>query len=312
MASFDGLENLIIPESGNDGYFVVGLADVLGQSDKLLAYNDPPPQGLANREKLAALRSDTLVPVRRFRKDFHDQFRSYEKAIAKSPLNCISGPVGALLDSIDSEPVGVHVFSDLVALSLSLGSKSKAVPMKGVFLMTAAFGMASLCSLYRGHPIRGGIELDVAWLIRRHEIQSEIYGPALAKAYHLESSVAGYPRIVVGENFLRYNAWWALLPDSGDIFQNANREYAHYVSNLLVTDDDGKTVVNPFAVVNLFGDWTDEGKKQHRQVADRCLAFSDGERKKFEACGDAKLMARYSRLISFIQKHGGDANVEIA
>jgi len=310
--AFTGLENLIIPESGEEGYFVVGLADVLGQSERLLTYNDPPPEGLENRDKLAALRSGTLVPVRRFRKDFHDQFRSYEKTIAKSPLNCITGPVGELLDSIDSEPVGVHAFSDLVALSLSLGSKSKAVPMEGVFLMTAAFGMASLCSLYRGHPIRGGIELDVAWPIRRNEIQSEIYGPALAKAYHLESRVAGYPRIVVGENLLRYNAMCTLLPHSDDICQNANRAYANYVGNLLVTDDDGKTVVNPFAVVNLFGDRTEEGKKQRRQVADRCLAFADGERKKFESRADAKLMARYSRLISFIQKHGGDANVEKA
>ena len=285
---------------------MVGLADVLGQSERLLAYNDPPPEGLANRDKLAALRSDTLVPVRQFRRDFHNQFRSYEKTIVKSPLNCITGPVGGLLDSIDSEPVGVHAFSDLVALSLSLESKSKAVPMQGVFLMTAAFGMASLCSLYRGHPVRGGIELDVAWPIRRHKIQSEIYGPALAKAYHLESKVAGYPRIVVGENLLRYIDLCASLPDSGDIFQKANRAYADYVGNLLVADDDGKTVVNPF------GDWTEEGKKQRRQCADRCLAFADGERKKFESFGDAKLLTRYSRLISFIQKYGGDANVEKA
>jgi len=304
--AFTGLEDLIIPESGGDGYFVVGLADVLGQSERLLGYNAPPPEGLANREQLAALRLDTLVPVRQFRKDFHDQFRGYEQAVAKSPLNCIRGPVGELLDSIDSEPVGVHAFSDLVALSLSLGSKSKAVPMQGVYLMTAAFGIASLFSLYRGHPIRGGIELDVAWPIRQHEIQSEIYGPALAKAYHLESKVADYPRIVVGENLLHYNDLWALLPDSDDIFQNANREYAHYVRNFLVTDDDGKTVVNPF------GDWAERGKKQRRQVVDRCLEFADGERKKFESCGDTKLTARYSRLISFIQKHGGDANGEKA
>ena len=50
--AFTGLEDLIIPESGGDGYFVVGLADILGQRERLLAYNDPPPEGLANREKL--------------------------------------------------------------------------------------------------------------------------------------------------------------------------------------------------------------------------------------------------------------------
>ncbi len=291
--AFTGLEDLIIPESGGDGYFVVGLADVLGQSERLLAYNDPPPKGLANRKKLADLRSDTLVPVRQFRKDFHDQFRGYEKALAKSPL--IGGPVGKLLDSIGSEPVGVHAFSDLVALSLSLRTDMKAVPMEGVFLMTAAFGRASLCSLYRGHPVRGGIELDVAWPIGRHEIQSEIYGPALAKASHLESRVAGYPRIVVGENLRNYIALWKNQPES-----EPNLKYADIVSSLLVTDDDGLIVVNPFSDWY----WRKDLSGNRRQMAERCFEFADGERKKFESCGDAKLKARYLRLISFIQNHG--------
>lgn len=296
MASFDGLENLLIPESGNEGYFVVGLADVLGQSDRLLAYNDPPPEGLENREKQAALRSDTLGPVRRFRKDFHDIFINYEKTISKSPLNCITGPVGTFLDSLGSEPIGVHPFSDLVALSLPLASHRRSVPMEGIFLMIATSGMASLCSLYRGCPVRGGIELDVAWPIIHQDAPSEIYGPALAKAYHLENQVAEYPRIVVGRNLCDFIELNAKLPDS-----NApNRIYADLTRALLVTDDDGQAVINPYS------DWYREGDGggKHHQMAERCFAFVSEEREKFRSCGNEKLMMRYSRLISFIQKHG--------
>jgi len=74
--AFTGLENLVISESGDEGCFVLGLADVLGQSDRLLLNQDPPPELLNNREKMATLRTETLVPVQKFRQDFHDLFLS--------------------------------------------------------------------------------------------------------------------------------------------------------------------------------------------------------------------------------------------
>lgn len=293
--AFTGLEDLIISESGEDGYFVVGLVDVLGQRTQLLGYEDTPPTGLKNREKLEALRSNTLVPVRQFRKDFYEQFRSYEKYNAKSPLNCIKGPAGELIESIDSEPIGVHPFSDLVALSLSLRSDRKRVPMAGVFQMTAALGMASLCSLYRGFPVRGGIELDVAWSFNKHESRTEIYGPALAKAYYLESKKAEYPRIVVGSNFLRYIELNMKLPEEN----NPNRQYAEFVSNLLIRDDDGQVVVNPLST------WY-RGQRNvdiFRKMFERCLAVAEGKLSEFSCRGDSKLMDRYSRLVLFLKKN---------
>jgi len=293
---FTGLENLVVPESGQEGYFVVGLADILGQREWLLAYDDPPPAGLKNREKVKELRLKTLSPVRAFRKDFHDQFFSYEKTISNSPLNCITGPVGAFLDSLGSEPIGVHPFSDLVALSLPLESRRRTVPMEGVFLMIATSGMASLCSLYRGHPVRGGIELDLAWPIVHHGALSEIYGPALAKAYHLESRLADYPRIVVGHNLCDFIELNAKLPDPSD----PNRIYADLTRRLLVTDDDCQMVINPYS------DWyrVEDREGKHRRIAEHCVAFAINEHKKFESQNNAKLTVRYARLTAFIQKHG--------
>jgi hypothetical protein len=52
----------------------------------------------------------------------------------------------------------------------------------------------------QGWPIRGGIELGLAMDIDN----DDIYGPALARAYTLESKVAQYPRIVIGEELILY------------------------------------------------------------------------------------------------------------
>lgn len=294
--AFTGLDNLIVPESGEEGYFIVGLVDILGQGKRLLSYDDPPPTGLQDREKLEKLRSETLSRIRQFRRDFHDQFLGYEKTIARSPLNCIGGPVGAFLDSLGSEPIGVHPFSDLIALSLPLRSSRKTVSMEGVFLMIATFGMAGLFALYRGQPVRGGIELDVAWPISHEGAPKEIYGPALAKAYYLESRVAEYPRIVVGRNLYDFISLNAKLKDSND----PNRTYANLTHSLLVMDDDKRIVINPYS------DWYRNGKlrARHRQVTQRCFAFTSGELEKFKSSGDEKLTARYSRLKSFIEKYG--------
>ena len=204
---------------------------------------------------------------------------------------------------MDSEPVGVQAFSDLVALSLSVASGRKKIPMLGIFLTTAAFGSASLWSLDRGHPVRGGIELDVAWRFGRPDAQIEIYGRALAKAHRLESKVAGYPRIVLGRNLLEYIELWAKLPDSNPdtpYTDRANRWCAELVLGILVVDDDGERVVDPFA------DWYWPGEKRslRRRTAERCLGFAEGRWTKFAVRGDTRLADRYSRLISFLGKYG--------
>jgi hypothetical protein len=59
-----------------------------------------------------------------------------------------------------------------------------------------------LCSygLSKEQPIRGSI--DIGWGVEMYP--NELYGRALASAYDLESKVADYPRIVIGDHLYKF------------------------------------------------------------------------------------------------------------
>lgn len=55
-----------------------------------------------------------------------------------------------------------------------------------------------------GAPIRGGIEMGLLAGIPPHDEPRELSGPALVRAYWLESQVAGHPRVMVGSACIRF------------------------------------------------------------------------------------------------------------
>jgi hypothetical protein len=90
-----------------------------------------------------------------------------------------------------------------------------------------------------GVPIRGGIDLGFAMNIG----PDEIYGPALASAYHLESKVAAYPRIVVGKTLVSYLKELSDSRPEPEI-EKVNCLLANKSLALLTTDDDGNMIVD--------------------------------------------------------------------
>jgi hypothetical protein len=93
-----------------------------------------------------------------------------------------------------------------------------------------------------GWVIRGGIEVGLAMDIDK----DEVYGPALAWAYSLESRVANYPRIVVGESLTRYLQDIASLsPSTKEVMLNSS--LAVKALNILKVDDDGNTFLDYLA-----------------------------------------------------------------
>ena len=87
--------------------------------------------------------------------------------------------------------------------------------------------------------IRGGIDLGLAMDID----EGEIYGPALARAYNLESGIAKYPRIVIGEGLTRYLQMVAgRQARTGE--DKAHAEFASKSLGLLAVDVDGCTFLD--------------------------------------------------------------------
>ena len=92
----------------------------------------------------------------------------------------------------------IHTFSDSFILSIALSDEIFMDEFVSGFLcIFANLSVIWKCSLDEGFIIRGGVELDsVYWG------PSEVVGPALVKAYNLESKMANSARIILGANLL--------------------------------------------------------------------------------------------------------------
>lgn len=114
------------------------------------------------------------------------------------------------------------VFSDSIVISYDVNS------LKGsVFYILLDIIHIQLDLAFKGVIVRGGV--SIGDLYHEKEI---IFGPAMIKAYQLESLKAKYPRIIVDKDVIKY----AYLHPSP---QNTSKQEKEYVLNLLAKDKDG-------------------------------------------------------------------------
>jgi hypothetical protein len=137
---------------------------------------------------------------------------------------------------------------------------------------------------------RGGVDVGIATMLDR----GEVYGPALARAYNLESEIAEYPRVVVGNNLFDFLEMVAgQKPQS--TFGTAAHEYAMECKRMIVQDTDGRQMLD-FLGVEV---------KNRLGASVPCSLVSKGhefvkdEYEKFRQSGNEKLAPRYFRLLQY-------------
>ena len=98
-----------------------------------------------------------------------------------------------------------------------------------------AIACSFLSLVISGNIFRGGIEIGLAGKIE----SNDIYGPALLEAYELETKVAHYPRIVIGDELV--NLLETTMRSTEDNVQSKiNRELSQECYNMLMEDADGR------------------------------------------------------------------------
>lgn len=157
-------------------------------------------------------------------------------------------------------------------------------------LWSALLGLAvlSLESFAQGIPWRAGLDVGIGMEI----FPNEVYGPVLLSAYTLESTVAEYPRLVIGRGLLDYLTFLERLPPAEPLDAFAARMAASS-KEFICTSDDGwpmlhilspavmKAPGNPAANKEIGHKWIRE------QIAIHWLAKNE------------KLFWRYSRLLHY-------------
>lgn len=286
-------------------HHLVGFFDVLGQSSKLRQLTRLPESEAQRDEVIRILKSTVgvVLGVRGMFKDFFDAFAGSTEFAKALPT-----PERELLMNATDAKVVYRGISDSFIVTVCLAETGlPPAPVNGVYRAFVAAAGMWLLALSIGHPIRGGIDVGMAIDIG----DNEVYGPVLDNAYRLESSVAGGPRIVVGDGCIDYLRFVQGRPQT-DVHAKVASAIASWCLWMLRRDHDGLVTLDPLGDRMLQISRTIPGTPG-ANIADRVtpahdmvrLQLADAQRQ-----GDTKLTFRYLQLLRYFDQrapHWGEA-----
>lgn len=275
------------------GWYLVAFVDILGQ-ERLLQQMRGLPETTDEKQLLEfkALHKNTFRTIIEFRDHFIRFFDGLNKP--HIDLGEFTQEQRKIFDQAKSNPLKSHMFSDFVVLFLSLRDDYNKVPMKGVSAVLGSIASTFLIMLAKGHTIRGGVDIGIGIELS----DNDIYGSALSRAYKIESKIAKYPRIVIGDELKNYIQWQKNKSDD-DIFAIINKRMAELTESLTDIDNDG------FPFLHYLG----EGFKQYIAknnsyiAVERAYDFVVKESSKYQDLNDSKLASRYELLRNYFENN---------
>jgi len=268
--------------------YVIAFIDLLGQKEEMLKYKVlTAMRDHDEEEKLNKLILNTFSVIEIFQNSFSD----FIEGLGESSLSTISQ-----LFPVPS--IKLQRFSDGLVVFMNLRSDQSPYPFQGVYVLLMACSKTILEQLYRGFPVRGGIELGIGLEMN----EGEIYGPCVAMAYDLESENAKYPRIVVGE----FLADYIRKVESSQVVQNSyerlNINTAKECLNLITKDNDG------IYMIDFMGGYIkqiDEGHDVTKKMVLKIIEYSQNQFLRFQEEGNEHVKEKYRKLNEYInsRKH---------
>lgn len=275
------------------GFYFVAFVDLLGQREKLARFGGTAPK--TDQEKLAfdEAMADTGDVIRNVRESV-DRWLTAGKRPSDEALAKMAPERREEFARITTHEAFQTGFSDsfVVAFPLQVdGVDERLSRARAAYdLWSALLGLAvlSLESIAQGIPWRAGMDVGIGMNIQ----PNEVYGPVLLSAYSLESTVAEYPRAVLGRGLLDYLTYLKRLPADEPLDAFAAR-MAVGSNEFICTSSDGWPklhIVSP-AVLRAAPDLPQKKRLAHRWVREQ-VAFHWSR-------SDEKLFRRYSRLAHY-------------
>lgn len=284
-----GTENQPSQHEKHMAWYVVAFLDLLGQQDALRKVTVLP--NIDNQEEIAAFKKkvgDLYRPLYGLKNFFKSSIKPFIEGNANETT--LQPFEQDLLRQFRSTPVFYRHFSDSLIVHIPLRSDIGKFQCRAIYAVLAATATTFLSCLVHSWPIRGGIDLGLAMNIE----EGEIYGPALARAYRLESRVAQYPRIVIGEELVRYlqmvAGQQALTKED-----EANSALAARSLRLLAVDDDGCTFLD------WLGNDIRSSFQKHPELVRNAYDFIIQESIKHKDSRNSKLGFRYTLLRNYVE-----------
>lgn len=267
----------------------MAFVDVLGQRHFLREMRGIPQK--TDQKQMAefvSLLKKTAGTVIALRDAFNNFFKQWNKQ--HLDLNRLTSEQKNIFQKFQSNPLKSKTLSDSVVLFMSLRDDVNKVPMKGIYAALASLASTFLTMLAAGIVIRGGIDVGVGLELS----DGEVYGSALSRAYELESKKAQYPRILIGDELVRYIKWQQAKPEADD-FSAMNKIAASFCTKLIAIDLDGL----PFLDYLGEGFKTVFGKDLSFDIVKEAFDFVLKESAKCQDFQDFKLASRYTLLRNY-------------
>lgn len=288
-------------------YYLVAFIDVLGQKEAFRGIDAIPTEDDTElQKKLVEAHEQTVLFIEQFRERFEDIFNSF-MGESKSSVKVLESKKEKF-DEMRKVILKHQRFSDciqaFVPFQLDEYHKYHSNVINGVYGVFTACGGMLLFSLAMKKVFRAGIEVGIGTELSN----SEVYGPALFKAYELESKIAQYPRIVVGKELINY---LTNLSKKSQQMPNQEKEdiklckrMADKCIRMIINDVDGCPILDYLG--DEFREIYDRFPKDDKNMSfgyifKRAFDFVEAEFKKQREMGDSKLALRYYLLYNYFK-----------
>lgn len=181
-------------------HYLVVFLDHLGQREKLREITSIPTCNEEKDKFISSIRETLgkVLSTRDIFKNFYDSFNNFTPS-----HNLMPEQFHILIPNLKSE-VYFYGISDSIVVAVPLMNiNANSNAMRGIYSAFCAASSSALLSLSAKMVIRGGMDVGIATQIDK----KEIYGPALERAYYIESKISEYPRFVAGNELITYLEW---------------------------------------------------------------------------------------------------------
>lgn len=271
--------------------YVVGLIDFLNQGSQLEMLNAIPENDDQKPQFIDAAKR-TIGVVDCFRKAFQELFKQMTARPPSARRELLNEEQKEDFDRLTAVEIGCQHFSDTTVIYSPLVNSKGALTLHGVHSMLIAAGSTLLSALAAKVAFRGGIEVGVGveyW-------PNEIYGPVLRHAYNLESTVAEYPRVVLGNKVMAF-IHHAIANTEPGLLPALSRDVGSACTALICVDQDGVPIV----------DYLGKGFRDfahgldYDSVIGTAQDFVTNEHERFKSDKNHKLALRYARLRQYFR-----------
>lgn len=280
-------------------HYLIVFLDILGQRSSLREITTLPTNETEKHEFVVKLQG-TIGKVDAVRRAFRDFFNAAELHTPNTSLV----PAEHREEFIASQKSETYFygFSDSVVIAVPLMSRyENCTAINGVYSAFVATSGIGLFALADKIVLRGGLDVGIATKIEG----TEIYGPALERAYFLESKLAEYPRFLVGKELFTYLHWVENQQCKTRLGEIA-KTMAKFCREMIVQDTDGRPMLDFMG-------------ERAREAADTAIStdvvklasdFVASQYKKHSDDENHKLSSRYFRLSMYVNSRAKQWGLE--